>query len=123
MEGMGSLKATKLAIPEDLRSVSPVHQGSETSLEAGKKVEKVQPQQAEKVGERDVNGMALELDKALKDIDSKFSASIDDSTGILVVRITDPTTGEIVKQVPSQKLLDADVNMEKIIGLLVDDMA
>ena len=123
MEGMGSLKATKVAIPEDLRSVSPVHQGSETSLEAGKKVEKVQPQQAEKVGERDVNGMALELDKALKDIDSKFSASIDDSTGILVVRITDPTTGEIVKQVPSQKLLDADVNMEKIIGLLVDDMA
>ena len=123
MEGMGSLKATKVAIPEDLRSASPVRQGSETSLEAGKKVEKGQPHQAKKVGERDVNGMALELDKALKDIDSKFSASIDDSTGILVVRITDPTTGEIVKQVPSQKLLDADVNMEKIIGLLVDDMA
>ena len=67
--------------------------------------------------------MALELDKALKDIDSKFSASIDDSTGILVVRITDPATGEIVKQVPPQQLLDADVNMDKIIGLLVDDMA
>lgn len=67
--------------------------------------------------------MALELDKALKGIDSKYSASIDDSTGILVVRITDPKTGEIVKQVPSQELLDADLNMEKIIGLLVDDMA
>ena len=123
MEGMGSLKATKVAISEDFRSASPVHQESETSLEAGKKVEKGQPQQAEKVGERDVNGMALELDKALKNIDSRFSASIDDGTGILVVRITDSTTGEIVKQVPSQKLLDADVNMEKIIGLLVDDMA
>ena len=67
--------------------------------------------------------MALELDKALKDIDSNFSVSIDDITGILVVRITDPTTGEIVKQVPPQQLLDADVNMDKIIGLLVDDMA
>ena len=123
MEGMGSLKTSKTVTPEDLRSASRVHQGAGPSLEAGKQVEKVQPQQAEKVEARDVKAMALGLDKALKDIDSKFSVSIDDSTGILVVRITDPTTGEIVKQVPSQKLLDADVNMEKIIGLLVDDMA
>ncbi|MBN98290.1 MAG: hypothetical protein CME16_03435 [Gemmatimonadetes bacterium] len=123
MEGMDSLKTSKMFTPEDFRAVSRVQKGTGPSSEAGKKVEKIQSQQAEKTGGRDVNAMALELDKALKGIDSKYSASIDDSTGILVVRITDPKTGEIVKQVPSQELLDADLNMEKIIGLLVDDMA
>ncbi len=42
-------------------------------------------------------------------------------TGMIVVRITDVSTGEIVKQVPPQELMDADLNMEKIVGLLVDD--
>ena len=122
MESMGSLKISKMAAPEDLRSASRVHQGAGPSLEAGKQLEKAQPQQLEKVEARDVKAMALKLDKALKNI-GNFSVSIDDSAGILVMRITDPTTGEIVKQVPSQQLLDADVNMDKIIGLLVDDMA
>ena len=123
MESIGSLKTTKLAVPKDLSSASGGHQGAGSFLEAGKRAEKGLPKQAEKVDARDVKAMALELDKALKDIDSNFSVSIDDITGILVVRITDPTTGEIVKQVPPQQLLDADVNMDKIIGLLVDDMA
>lgn len=42
---------------------------------------------------------------------------------MIIVRITDEVTGEIVKQIPPQELLDAGLSMEKIVGLLVDDRA
>jgi len=67
--------------------------------------------------------MAAELDSALQQLEGDFSVSVDRVTGMIVVRITDQATGEIVKQIPPQELLDADVNMEKIVGLLVDARA
>jgi len=71
----------------------------------------------------DPRSVVNELNQALKQINSRFSASVDDATGMVVVRITDRNTGELVKQVPPQQVLDASVSMEKIIGLLVNDEA
>jgi uncharacterized FlaG/YvyC family protein len=41
----------------------------------------------------------------------------------MVVRITDQATGEVVRQIPSKELLEADRSMERIVGLIVDDQA
>lgn len=67
--------------------------------------------------------IAAELDSALKKMDGDFSVSVDRDTGMVIVRITDEVTGEIVRQIPPQELLDAGLSMEKIVGLLVDDRA
>ena len=67
--------------------------------------------------------MAAELDSVLRQAEGDFSVSVDRATGMIVVRITDQATGEIVKQIPPQELLDADLNMKRIVGLLVDDQA
>jgi len=67
--------------------------------------------------------IASELDSALKKLDGDFSVSVDRDSGMIIVRITDEVTGEIVKQIPPQELLDAGTSMEKIVGLLVDDRA
>ena len=67
--------------------------------------------------------IAAELDSALKQVQGDFSVSVDGDTGMIVVRISDKETGEIVKQIPPQELMDADISMERIIGLLVDDEA
>jgi uncharacterized FlaG/YvyC family protein len=67
--------------------------------------------------------IAAELDSALTKLDGDFSVSVDRDTGMVVVRITDEVTGEIVRQIPPQELLDAGLSMEKIVGLLVDDRA
>lgn len=67
--------------------------------------------------------VAAELDLVLQQAEGDFSVSVDQDSGMIVVRITDQATGEIVKQIPPQELLDADVNMERIVGLLVDDKA
>jgi len=76
-----------------------------------------------KVDEARTEALAKELNKALAHIDSNYSVSVDGDTGMVVVRITDTETGEIVKQVPPQQVLDVSMSVEKIIGLLVNDQA
>jgi len=70
-----------------------------------------------------VKALAEEINSTLQQMDGQFSVSVDDATGMVIVRITDSDTGEVVKQIPPQQILDANVSVERIVGLLVDDQA
>jgi uncharacterized FlaG/YvyC family protein len=72
---------------------------------------------------RTVQQLAAELGTALDRVEGDFSVSVDRDSGMVIVRITDEVTGEIVRQIPPRELLEADRNMERIVGLLVDDQA
>jgi flagellar protein FlaG len=63
------------------------------------------------------------VNQRLGQIEGNYSVSVDQDTGMVVVRITDAETGEIVRQIPPQQFLDANVSLEKIIGLLINDQA
>ena len=70
-----------------------------------------------------VQQLAAELESALNRNQGDISVSVDQESGMVIVRITDEVTGEIVKQVPAEELLKVDQSMEKIVGLLIDDLA
>jgi uncharacterized FlaG/YvyC family protein len=70
-----------------------------------------------------VQQLAAELGTALDRVEGDFSVSVDRDSGMVIVRITDEVTGEIVRQIPPKELLEADRSMERIVGLLVDDQA
>jgi flagellar protein FlaG len=70
-----------------------------------------------------VKEFAERINDQLQRMDGQFSVSVDDESGMVIVRITDSDTGEVVKQIPPQQILDADVSVDKIIGLLVNDQA
>ena len=70
-----------------------------------------------------VQQLAAELGDALNQNQGDFSVSVDRDSGVVIVRITDEVTGEIVKQIPAEELLKVDQSMEKIVGLLIDDLA
>ena len=72
---------------------------------------------------RTVQQLAAELGTALNKLEEDFSVSVDKDSGMVVIRITDAVTGEIVRQVPPKELLEADRSMERIVGLIVDDQA
>jgi flagellar protein FlaG len=67
--------------------------------------------------------MVAELNKTLEEVEGNYSVSVDNDTGLVVVRITDTETGDIIKQVPPEQVLEAGVSLDKIIGLLVNDQA
>jgi len=121
MEGLSSLKITSANLQEAPRSSQSARQGTAPSNERA-----ISASGAVKVGAmepRRVQALANKINQTLKKIDGNFSVSYDDAADMMVVRITDAETGEIVKQVPPQQILDANVSVEKIIGLLVNDKA
>ena len=73
------------------------------------------------IGVAKTEALVKDLNSALEKVDGDYSVSVDNETGMVVVRITDVETGELVKQVPAQQLLDVSMNVEKIVGLLVND--
>ena len=120
MEGISSLKIPGAGFQEGPRSSQRPSQGTERAAFSGggdRNVRESKPEADQ------VAALAEELNQSFKQIEGNFSVSVDDATGMVVVRITDAETGEIVKQIPPQQLLDASVSVEKIIGLLVNDQA
>ena len=69
----------------------------------------------------EVKQTAAELTKALKQQNSDLSVSVDETTGTMVVRIMDNSTGEVVKQIPPKQFMEAKISMNNIVGLLIDD--
>jgi flagellar protein FlaG len=45
--------------------------------------------------------------------------AVDDSTGKVLVRITDRATGELIRQIPSEELLDIAQSLDRLQGLLL----
>ena len=116
MENISSLKITQIGAYSGTKPLNKERQGigpTERKSSEGMEIQDL--------GAKEIQALADNLNEALSQGDSNVSVSVDDSTGMVVVRITDTSTGEIVKQIPPQQLLDADVSVEKIIGLLVND--
>ena len=130
MEGIASMKPPGVASHEGSKPSQRVRNQSETAAPVpqsgnggGDGAAPAAPPPQPTVDPQVTERLAARLEAALSNVDGDFSVSVDGDSGMVVVRILDTTTGEIVKQVPPQELMDADISMERIIGLLVDDEA
>ncbi len=54
---------------------------------------------------------------------SELRFSVDESTGISIVRIVDQKTGETLRQIPSQEMLEIAKSIDEMKGLLVKQQA
>jgi flagellar protein FlaG len=69
----------------------------------------------------DVERAAARLNEALESFNKDLAISISGEPGRLTVRVTDPRTGDVIRQFPPEQLLEAEVTIDKIIGLFVND--
>lgn len=67
--------------------------------------------------------IATDLEKALQQFEGDYSVSVDKDTGKIIVRITDSATGEVMKQIPPQELLDVSKSVDRLVGMLIDNKA
>lgn len=56
----------------------------------------------------------------LQPIDRLLQASIHEGTNRLSVRVIDRNTDEVVREIPSEKILDLLANIQELAGLMVD---
>lgn len=54
---------------------------------------------------------------------NSLAFSIDDSTGKTIVRITDAQTGEMIRQIPSEEMLEIAQALDRMQGLLLQQQA
>ena len=66
---------------------------------------------------------AADLQQFVQSMGRNLNFSVDDTTGYQVVRVVNPTTGELVRQLPSEELLQIARDFERLNSALVSQRA
>jgi len=66
---------------------------------------------------------AADLQQFVQSMGRNLNFSVDDTTGYHVVRVVNPTTGELVRQLPSEELLQIARDFERLNSVLVNQRA
>lgn len=70
-----------------------------------------------------VRQAAGRLNEALRALNRDLAISIHEDSGRMIVEVSDPSTGEVVRQIPPQRVLEVEESIDKIVGLFVNDTA
>ena len=54
---------------------------------------------------------------------SNLAFEIDDDTGRTIIKITEASTGELIRQIPSEEMLEIAKALDRLQGLLVKQKA
>lgn len=88
---------------------------------------KVSPEAVQPAG-RPVNGEQLQdavkkVNQVVQALASDLKFTVDDSTGINVVKVVDLSTKEVIRQIPSEEMLAVAKGIDYLQGLLVKEKA
>jgi flagellar protein FlaG len=70
-----------------------------------------------------VEKAAREIQAFVQKMGRNLNFSVDETTGYLVVRVVNPDTGELVRQLPSEELLKIARDFERLNNVLVSQRA
>ena len=98
---------------------------SATGVTQNKEVQKVAPTQPTSSDEQEMpakkaKGMIDSMNKFLVSADSKLKFEFHEELNEYYVTIIDSQTDEVIREIPSKKLLDIHAAMREFVGLLVD---
>lgn len=83
------------------------------------------PEQAvQAVGKLDastVKSAAEQINKFLQQFDRNLQFSVDDDTGVNIVRVIDTQSQEVIRQMPTEEMLAIAKALDKLQGLLIKD--
>ena len=74
-------------------------------------------------GDAEVQRAIAEVNKYLKQSANSVQFSIDEDSGKTVVKIVDPETDTVIRQIPSEQAVAISKDLAKLQGLLVRDKA
>lgn len=111
--GGGNMSSVKSGIEQTI--VSPVNSSS-----------KITP--IENINQLDGSTQQIikQLDKIIRAVqgpEKAFEISVHKDTKAIMVKVFDKNTGDLIREIPSEKLLDVAANMMELNGLLFDEKA
>ena len=63
------------------------------------------------------------INRAAKSLNNSIQLSLDDRSGRAIVRVVDSETGQLIRQIPTEEVLDLRRALDKIAGLLINRTA
>jgi flagellar protein FlaG len=119
-----NIQATGVSLPPQANSLpGPAPRAVKTPGEA-RSVDAAQlPSPTQQPDRAQLEAATQSVREFVKPINSNLEFSINQDTGQLVVRIIDRATKEVIRQMPSQEMLDIAKALDNIKGLLVRQTA
>jgi flagellar protein FlaG len=69
----------------------------------------------------EINQIVHTLNKAASSVDKRVSFAFHEKTRRVVMRITDPVTKEVVRQIPSKDMVRILENIHDFVGMFIDE--
>jgi flagellar protein FlaG len=92
---------------------APAAAGDAIRSDPGSRAEIAQP------NAEDLRQVVLAINRAAKSLNNSVQLSLDASTGKAIVRVIDTETGELVRQIPSEEVLELRRALDRIAGMLI----
>ena len=112
--------ATAQPLAADVRQMRPVQNSSSTALQTELAVSQTQKTEATR---QQVEEAANSVNEFLKPINNSINFSLDEDTGVTVVKVIDIATKEVIRQIPSEEMLVIAKAIDQMKGLLVQQKA
>lgn len=72
---------------------------------------------------REVQGAAKQIEQFIQTVAQNLQFRIDDDSGQIVVRLIDNETQKVIRQIPSEEMLEIAKTLDKLKGLLISGKA
>ena len=107
--------------PASNRAPSPVSSSSSVSVSENGSSKQAQKQDAgQKPTLQDVIKLSEKMNEEVQKIQRDLNFSVDDSQGKIVVKVIDRGTKEVIRQIPSEEMLNLSRSIEEVNSLLFD---
>jgi len=104
----------------DARQARVVQNSGTTQVQTAQAVEQTQKTEPTR---QQIEEAAKTVNEFLKPINNSINFSLDEETGITVVKVIDVATKEIIRQIPSEEMLVIAKAIDQMKGLLVQQKA
>lgn len=94
-----------------------------TSTEVQDKRPREQDDEKKVIDSEALSEAVEKVKEALQTFDKNVMVSLDTGTGVMVAKVFNGETGEMIRQVPPQQILDVASRIHEAVGLLFDDEA
>ncbi|WP_416242948.1 flagellar protein FlaG [Azospira sp. APE16] len=96
---------------------------ADTNPQALKKKEEVAPPSSKDDRKNELQQATEQANQAISGLGSDLKFSVDEDTGIDVVKFIDTETKEVIRQIPAQEMLVIAKRLDELRGLLIKDQA
>jgi len=117
-DGIGGLERNPAIVEETMNLRKPIEDTPSATVETGKP-----KTDDEKNLENILKDFKKKLEKLKLIFRGKAEFSIDRDTNMVIVKIKDKETGEIIRQIPPEVVLKIAKSIEEFLGLLLDERA